>query len=49
LLNVICVQPVLHVGAVGFGLKDRDSFMTDYVGDYDGLWGEMSECGVFFG
>jgi hypothetical protein len=48
-LNVICVQPVLYVGAVGFSLKDRDLFIADHVGDCDGLRREMGECGVFFG
>jgi hypothetical protein len=48
-LNVIRVQPVLYVGAVGFSLKDRDSFVTDHVGDCDGLRREMGKCEVFFG
>jgi hypothetical protein len=47
-LNMICVQPVLYMGAVGFSLKNRDLFVTDHVGDYNGLRREMGECGVFF-
>jgi hypothetical protein len=49
LLNVIRVQPVLYMGAVGFSLEDRDSFVANHVRDCDGLRGEMGECGVFFG
>jgi hypothetical protein len=48
-LDVVCVQPVLYMGAVGFGLKDRDLFVADHVRDYDSLWGEMGEIRVFFG